>query len=106
MATIRRKQGDTYPPIEATLENKDGTAINLTGATVAFHTKRAGTVVTNAAATVTDATGGEVSYTLVAADTAAAGEYEIEWEITFSDGSTQSVPTDRNDILIVAPQIA
>lgn len=106
MTTIKRKQGDTYPPIEATLKNKDGSAIDLTGATVAFHTKRSGTVVTNAAATVADEDSGEVSYALTAADTALAGDYEIEWEITFSDGSIQSVPTDRNDILIVVSQVA
>ena len=106
MTTIKRKQGDTWPAITATLKNKDGTAINLTGATVNFHGKRAGAAEIDAAATVTDAAGGTVSYTLLAADTDIAGEFEIEWEITFATGSTQRVPTDRNDILIVVPYVA
>jgi len=90
---IMMKRGDTLPVLERTLQYSSGTAINLTGATVRFKTRNrdTGAVVTNGLCTVVSATAGTVSYTWQSADTATAGEYDAEFEVTFPSG-VLSVP--------------
>jgi len=106
MADFCIKQGDTDPDITATLEDQNGTAFDLTDCTVKFHMKKGTTTKVDAAATITDASGGEVKYSWLAADTDTAGKYSCEWEITKSDGQIETVPNASHDIVLITKQLA
>src|SRR5690348_3139484 len=97
-------QGDTRPELVTVLEEEDtGDVIDLTGATVTFtmtYVNEDGSLadaptVDDEPCSVTDETGGEVSYTFTSADTATAGEYDAEFQITFGDGGIETVPNDK-----------
>lgn len=92
--TFYIKQDDTSPELQATLKDADGTAIDLTGATVRFHMRQSGstTAKVDAAATVVTAASGIVKYTWSAADTDTEGRFEGEFEVTYADGSIETVP--------------
>jgi len=91
--TITVKKGDTARVITDTL-TLDGTAIDLTDATVLLIWKFNGTVSRTRTATIVDAAAGEISYQLLEADVDTAGVVEFEWEITFGDDTVLTVPTD------------
>ena len=93
MADVVRHIGDTGPPITATLSGPDGTAEDLTGATVVLHRKRLDTnAVTQGAGTVTvtDAANGAVSYAMDAGDNATEGSYQFWFTATLSGGEVRS----------------
>ena len=97
MADYEAKQGDTAPAWTDTLTYSDGTAANLTGASVSFvmRARSQNAPVTNATATIVNPTAGTVSYTPTAADTAIAGLYTANWVVTFSGPTViQTWPTD------------
>ncbi len=109
MADYTIKQNDTSKKIEATLKDVAGVAVNLTGATVVFSMwlKRSRTLkVDEASATIVVAASGTVEYQWVAADTDTAGDYEGEFEVTFSGGLIETFPNDRNIQIAVAPEIS
>ena len=96
MSDFDIKQNDTLPKLIANLKNSDGTAINLTGATILHKMKNinnGGGFKVNAVVTITAATLGTVQYDWIAADTDTSGEFNSEFEITFSGGAVQTVPT-------------
>jgi len=90
-------RGDTKPNLIVSLtDSVTGAPIDLTGATVRLRFRKVGATVLSATLTgvVTNATGGVVTFTPADAPqmlTGPAGDYEGEVEITFADGSTQSV---------------
>lgn len=88
------KQNDTSPAIAFQLKDGNGVAVNLTGATVKFMmwAPGAAAIKVNAAATITDATTGKVSYTPSATDTDTPGDYIAEWQVTFSGGAVETFP--------------
>lgn len=75
------------------LQDADGTAINLTGKTVTLKYKTYPTAgsITSRTCTVTGAATGTVTWTLLAGDTATAGKYSYNFEIT-SAGYLDFVP--------------
>lgn len=85
------KQRDTAPAIRFALEPS---SIVLTGATVRFFMRnRAGQVVVDAAALIVTATGTPtVEYSWQPGDTAAAGLYEAEFQVTYADGKIETFP--------------
>ncbi len=87
-------QGNTGPDISAVLHEEDDTdsPINLTGATVKFQMRKPDDQLftVDAAATVGTPAAGEVSYSWAATDLSVPGEYDVQWEITFSDGKIQT----------------
>lgn len=88
-------QGDTAPGITAVLHEQGDTAspINLTGATVKFQMRKPDDqlfTVDAAADVVGNPVDGSVSYTWQATDLSVSGEYDVQWEITFSDGKIQT----------------
>ncbi len=100
------KRNDTKEPIQATLSDQAG-AVDLTGATVRFHMKnRAGTVVVDAPAEVVTPAGGVVRYQWQAEDTAAAGDFYAEWEVTFPSGAVQTFPNENDIGIRIAADVA
>lgn len=92
-ADITRHVGDTGPPITASLVAPDGTAENLTSATVVLHRTLAqsNTVASGAGTvTITDATNGAVSYAMTADDNATVGTYHFWFTATLSSGQIRS----------------
>jgi hypothetical protein len=56
--------------------------------------------------TVTDPANRAVRLTIQSTDSVAPGEYLLEWQVTFSDGTVLTWPTDGYDLLRVRPQLA
>lgn len=93
MATFTTKRNDTFP-IKATLEDADG-PVDLTGATVKFLMQDLqGNQVVDASATITNASQGKVEYNWVSGDVDTAGEFEAEFEVTFSSGKVRTFPNE------------
>lgn len=94
MADFTIKQGSTLPAFADSLTNSDGSAVNLTGATVKFvmRSQTAAAAKVNATATVTNAATGAVSYTFQTADTDTPDAYLAAWVVTFAGGAVQSFP--------------
>ena len=88
------KQGDTAPAIAEQLLDGLGAPVVLTGATVKFMMWGPGdaAVKVNAAATITDAATGKVSYTPTALNTDTPGDYLVEWSVTFGGGAIETFP--------------
>lgn len=86
--------GDTAPLITATLHDfADPTDIlDLTDSTVRFQMRRSRDrrLMIDRAADIVTAASGTVSYSLRANDTAIPGDYIIEWQVTYPDGSKQT----------------
>lgn len=98
MADVDIKRGDTWPPVDAVLSDQDG-PINLTTATsvkLLFKTTTGSTTYSRVC-TITDAAAGKVRYAWTNLDastgpTSAVNSFNIEWEITWSDGGVTTVP--------------
>jgi hypothetical protein len=91
--TIRRN--DHLPTLDVTLSSASGSAVNLsTASSVAFHmaTEAGAATKVNAAASITDATNGVVSYSWVEGDTDTAGVYAGEFEVVWNDGRRETFP--------------
>lgn len=98
------KRNDTRPRLQAQLLKNVGDGdeepINLAGAeSVLFVMRRASAAEGTAAdvsaeADITETSTGTVTYTWVTGDTAAAGVFEAEFQINWSDGGVETVPND------------
>lgn len=90
------KQNDTSPAMLATLQDANGNAVNLTGATVRFHMRPVGStqVMVDQAATLVTPLSGVVRYDWVGADTDTIGSYQAEFEVTYADASIETFPND------------
>lgn len=105
--TVKRfTTGDLRVAIADTLEDSEGTIVDLTGMTVAFRMTPEGSdtpKVDDAAATVDDAEAGEVSYSWVAADVDTEGTYDYQWIVT-SATKTEHFPVGaKAKVVFVAP---
>jgi hypothetical protein len=99
-------KNDLKPSVQATLTYDDGSAVNLTGCTVKFHMSKAGTLLVNKAATIVNASAGQVRYDWASADTAVtvdADGYalcEAEFEVTFADLTIMTFPSKKGEFQI------
>jgi len=94
--TFYIKQNDTVPSIRAELQNGSGDPIDLLDASARFHMRNIGgnTAVVDAEAVIINEPSGVVQYNWVAADTAAIGSYQAEFEITYPDGTIETFPNN------------
>ena len=90
------KQNDTSPPFTATLRDGDGEVVDISGATVKFLMRNRLTraLKVDGVASVVSGSGGTISYTWASGDTDTPGTYEVEIEITFSDETVATWPSD------------
>lgn len=94
---IKLVQDDTRPALVCAItDDVTSAAINLTGATVLLKFRAVGSTTLQATVTgsVTDALNGQVTFYPSSAPemlSGAAGDYEGEIQITFSDGTIQTV---------------
>lgn len=101
------KTGDRAPNITATCKDGSGNVVDLTGATARFVmiNNETGVVKVAAAATISNPTGGVVTYAWEATDTDTAGLYDGEFEVTFSGGIVQTFPNDRQIVILITPDL-
>lgn len=100
-STFTIKQGDLAPPLQATLTDSAGQALNLTGAlSITFQMKERQHADNDAVALKVDAAGsvvgdptlGVVKYDWLGSDTADIAEYIAEFKVVQSDGKPRTVP--------------
>lgn len=87
------KRGDTSPAIRYLLQPS---GVNLAGSTVRFQMReRGGAMTLNAPAVVTIPTGTPtVGYDWQSDNTAEAGQFEAEFEVTYADGTVETFPNN------------
>lgn len=102
------KQGDTSPAIRRQFFDGAGNVIPLAGATVLFSMARNGVTVVDQQPCLITGEGEDVAavYPWKPADTAKAGTYRAEFEITYADGAIETVPNDGYLQINIAEQIA
>lgn len=90
------KRGDTFPAITGALTYSDGTIVNLTGASVqiVMRSQTGSQPKVSKTATIVSPIGGTVSYSWTTQDTDTAGEYDVEWIVTYFGGAVQRFPTN------------
>lgn len=106
--TFEIKRGDTAPVFRAQcLNGVDPVNLTTASAVKLLIRDRAGTVLVNAAMTKEDQTSnpGWVRRTWQTADTATAGVYRLEVEVTWADGTTQTFPPDRYATLAITEDL-
>lgn len=104
IADFRMARGDLLPAYAASLKNPDGSAADLTGATVLFWFRpqdRSQAWKNAAAVIVGAATAGNVRYDWVAGDTAVAGIYDTKWVATYPGPKEMTFPNDRYQTLVI-----
>lgn len=104
------KKGDTLPVINAALttgpDAGSQVAVNLTSAAVVLVMKpAAGGSAVRHTASIVSAPAGTVKYDWVAGDTATAGTYNAEWEVTFSGGGIQTFPNEAYFQITIADDL-
>lgn len=109
MNTFSIKSGDTRPSLEAQLLDETNTPRNLqTVDTVKFHMKNVNTqeVVVNGAGSVLSESDGKVVYEWKDGDTDTTGQHKAEFEITYTDGETETFPNGEDINVFVERDIA
>lgn len=109
------KQNDRRPVFVVVLKDNFGepgeAIVNLTaaGGTAFFNMRAAsgGAVkISRGTALVTNAAGGEVTYSWISADTDTVGSYEAELEVQWNDGKVETFPNDGYWTVTIADDIA
>lgn len=104
------KTGDTASAVYATLEDANGDAVDIAGASVLFKmgplsggTLTVARTATNAqvGAGTVDGSTGNVVFNWGTSDLTTADWYRAEWEVAFSSGSIETFPNDGFMILAV-----
>lgn len=106
MTDFTIKRNDTEPVLERTLK-RDGSAVDLTNASVQFHMRARGSDSTtvDASASITDAPNGVVEYEWQAGDTDTAGFYEAEFEVTYADADVETFPNSGHLVVAINQDI-
>lgn len=86
--------GDTSPALTGTASTKAASGVatpaNLTGATVVLHIHKPRRTLLTKSATIVDATAGKWTSQWLAGELSVAGQWVVEAQVTFSNGSVQT----------------
>lgn len=100
------RQGDTNPALVADLTYEDGTAATIpAGSTVNLILKNTDATVTYLTAACTFS-GNTVTYSWQASDTAVAGDYVAEFQVTYPDSTVRLFPTSGYFALTITPKLS
>ena len=102
------KQNDTRSPISIICRDGSGAAIDLTGATVKFIMATAAGTAPNvdlAGTVASPATSGVVQYQWATGNTATAGTYSAEFQVTFADGTIETFPNTSYITVHIFPEL-
>lgn len=95
MADFTIKRRDRLPALEMSLTDRTGAPVNLIGATARVIVGRRGKApLVDAPAVVVDGAAGSIRYDWADGDTATAGSYLLEVEVTFADGRRMTCPNN------------
>lgn len=105
------KQNDTAPAYVVQLRDTTGggdVAVDLTLASSVKFLMRSsgGSVKVNQPATFYDRAAGTLVYAWGASDLDTVGEYEVEFEVTWTDGTIETFPNDSYNTIVVVDDIA
>ncbi len=103
------KQNDTSPDLEVTIVDGDGSAVDVTGATIVFNMEAGGVnKITDGSVTIVTAASGVVKYVWQTGDTDTPGAFEGEFEVTFVGGVIETFPPTNAQRLniIIGRQLA
>lgn len=108
MTVYEMKRNDLMPVADALLRMADGSIPNLSGASIRFIARYQGSSIVkiDGAATITNEPTAAVEYAFVAGDTDTAGNFDVEWEVTFGNGKPQTFPTRGYDLLVIGGDLA
>jgi hypothetical protein len=89
------KVGDTEPTLDDTLLDENLEPVNLGATTIVLHLRgRDGTTEALTPVEILSEPAGQVRYTWPTPQMRAAGVYEAEWQVTWTDGTVISFPND------------
>lgn len=107
------KQNDTSPKLTRTYftdRDIDSTGVTVSSVSIHMAERDGGTVSLNSTATLEaedyDTNSITVSYDWASGDTDTVGEYNVEFEITYSDGKVETFPKDGYIHLKISKEIA
>jgi lysophospholipase L1-like esterase len=103
--TIQLKRNDTKYNILYTLQHSTKDPVDLTGASVRFVMGKGNKLITNAPATILNASTGEVVYEVTEQDTLLPGAWQAEFEVTFADGKVKTYPNSGYIQVTIHPNI-
>jgi len=101
--TLDIKRNDTKPFVQATVQDATGSALDLTNGSYVFFNMATNDntftpVFSGAGGFITKASG-TISYEWAAGNTARSGTYLGEFEITYTDGTLLTVPSDHSFVI-------
>jgi hypothetical protein len=100
MADYTIKQHDNFPSLVANLSDANG-EVDLTAAVSVKFIAVSATHTITGTCTVTGAATGEITYTWAAGDTDFAGDYQVEFEVTWPSSKKQTFPNDSYKSLTI-----
>lgn len=101
-------KNDLLPELTATLQDADGVAVDLSGATgIEFHMVPVGssTPKVNATAAFVDQANGRVKYSWTGTDTDTAGEFYGEFEVAWG-AFTETFPNGEHIVVRIQEELA
>jgi hypothetical protein len=102
------KRNDDQPTLDVALRDDKNRPVDVTGASVVFHMRNTAddtTKISGASVTVLAASKGEVRYPWTTTNTNTAGNFEAEFQVTFSDGGVQTFPNDGYIDVIITEDV-
>jgi hypothetical protein len=102
MSALHYKLGDTWPPLEAQLQDRDG-PVDLSGATVRLRIRnqQTGDMLLDNVATVTTPVSGNVKYIPTTGQLSRLGNFNVEWHVAWADGAEATFPNSGYGLLVI-----
>ena len=106
MTTVYVKQNDTKPDIQVTINDDQGTAVDVSGASIKFFMNDStGTNKVDGTGAIVTAASGIIKYVWQTNDLDTVGVYDAEFQITFSDSSILTAPSSGYITVVVGDDL-